>query len=329
MKAIIWTKYGSPDVLELREIIKPIPKDNEILIKIHATTVTAGDCEMRSLKFPFLLGFAIRLWIGFFKPRGNTIGGSEIAGVVEAIGKNVTLFKSGDEVYGSTGMKVGSNAEYICLRENPGEIEGGVALKPADMSFNEAATVPFGGRDALHFLRKGKLANGQKILINGAGGSIGTFAIMLAKYWGAEVTSVDSSEKLDMLRSIGSDHVIDFSREDFTENKETYDIIFDVVGTISLFRSKKSLRNHGFFLLANPHKQIFSGLWTKLTSDKNVILEAAGGTLEDLAFLRKLIDRGKIKPVIDRIYSLEEICEAHRYVETGKKQGNVVISIES
>jgi NADPH:quinone reductase-like Zn-dependent oxidoreductase len=327
MKAIVWTKYGSPDVLQLREVEKPTPKDNEVLIRIAATTVTAGDCEMRSLKFPILLSLPMRIWIGLRKPKGTTIPGTELAGEIEAVGKDVKLLREGDQVFGSAGMSFGANAEYICLPEKPGETEGGVAIKPVNMTYEEAATVPFGGRDALHFLRKGNLQPGQKILINGAGGSIGTFAVQLAKYFGAEVTAVDSTEKLAMLRSIGADQVIDYTQEDFTERGQTYDVIFDVIGVISFSRSDKALKQNGTYLLANPGSQMVRGLWTRMTSSKKVIMETASGTIEDLVFLRELIEAGKIKSVIDRTYPLEQIADAHRYVETGHKKGNVVITV--
>ena len=329
MKAIVWTKYGPPDVLELREVEKPTPKDNEVLIRIHATTVTAGDCELRSLKFPIYLSLPMRLWRGFLKPRENSILGTELAGEIEAVGKDVKRFKKGDQVFGSAGMGFGANAEYICLPEQPGEMEGGVASKPANMTYEEAATVPFGGRDALHFLRKGNIRSGQKILINGAGGSIGTFAVQLAKHFGAEVTAVDSSGKLDMLLSIGADQVIDYKQEDFTKSGEVYDVIFDVVGTISFSRSERSITQNGTYLLANPlGSQMIRGPLTRMTSSKKVIMQTASPTTEDLIFLRELIEAGKIRTVIDRRYPLEQIAEAHRYVETGEKKGNVVITME-
>ena len=329
MKAIIWTRYGPPEVLELRDIEKPVPKDNEILIKIYATTVTAGDCEMRSLKFPIYLNVAMRLWRGFFKPKENTIMGTELAGEIEAVGVDVKQFKEGDQVFGAAGMGFGANAEYICLPEEPGEMEGGVARKPSNMSYEEAATVPFGGRDALHFLRLGNIQSGQRILINGAGGSIGTFAIQLAKHFGAEVTAIDSTAKLDMLRSIGADHVIDYTKEDFTKNGQVYDVIFDVVGTVSFSRSAKSIKPDGTYLLANPIRgQMLRGPWTRMRSNKKVIMETASGTIEDLIFLRDLIEAGKLKTIIDRTYPLEQIVEAHRFVEKGGKLGNVVITVE-
>ena len=330
MKAIIWTRYGPPEVLKLRDVEKPTPKNNEVLIKIHATTVTAGDSETRGLQFPIYLSLALRLWIGFFKPKENTIPGTELAGEIEAVGKDVRNFNVGDQVFGSAGTDFGANAEYICIPAEPGDMEGGVAIKPANMTFEEAATVPFGGRDALHFIRKGKLEPGQKILINGAGGSIGTFAVQLAKLEGLEVTAIDSGPKLEMLQSIGADHVIDYTREDFTQNGVVYDVIFDVVGTLSLSKSAKSIKEDGTWLLANPLRgQIFTGPWTRLTSSKKVVLETASGTVEDLDYLRGLIEAGKLITVIGRSYPLEQIVEAHRYVDTGQKMGNLVITVGS
>jgi NADPH:quinone reductase-like Zn-dependent oxidoreductase len=328
VRAIVWTKYGPPEVLELREVEKPTPKDNEVLIKIYATTVTAGDCEMRSLKFPIYLSLMMRAWRGIFKPRENSILGTELAGEIEAVGKDVKRLKVGDQVFGSAGLSFGTNAEYKCLPEKPGEMEGGVAKMPANMTYEEAATVPFGGRDALHFLRKGNVRSGQRILINGAGGSIGTYGVQLAKHMGAEVTAVDSTAKLDMLSSIGADQVIDYTQEDFTKSGAIYDIIFDVVGTVSISGSKRSISKDGAYLLANPRlPQLFQGLWTRTTSSKKVVMEAASGTVEDLVYLRDLVEQGQITTVIDRTYPLEQIVEAHRYVETGGKQGNLVITV--
>jgi len=327
MQAVVWTRYGPPDVLELRELEKPTPKEDEVLIRIHATTVTAGDCEMRSLRFPIYLRLAMRLWRGVLRPRKNSIMGTELAGEIEAVGQGVRRFGAGDQVFGSAGMGFGTNAEYICLPAEPGEMEGTLAEKPANMTYEEAATVPFGGRDALHFLRQGNIQGGQKILINGAGGSIGTFAVQLAKQFGAEVTAVDSTPKLDMLRSIGADHVVDYTREDFTANGEIYDVIFDVVGKMSLSRSKRSVKQDGTYLLANPTKQMGQALWTRMTSSVTVIMGTASATTADLVYLKELVEAGRIKTVIDRCYPLEQIAEAHRYVETGQKQGNVVITM--
>ena len=327
MKAVITTKYGPPEVLEVREVEKPAPKDNEVLIKIYATTVTAGDCELRSLKLPFLYQLILRLGFGFTKPR-NKIPGTELAGEIEAVGKDVKRFKEGDQVFGSAGLGFGANAEYISLPEEPAEMEGGVAIKPVNMTYEEAATVPFGGRDSLHFLRLGNLQSGQKILINGAGGSIGTFAIQLAKLSGTEVTAIDSTPKLDMLRSLGADHVIDYTREDFTESGQVYDVIFDVIGKVSFSRSANSIQPNGTYLLANPAIQMIPALWARMTSNNEIIMQTASGTIEDLIRLRELIEDGKLKTVIDRTFPLEQIVEAHRYVEKGGKLGNVVITME-
>jgi len=322
MKAIVYERYGSPDVLQLKEVAKPTPKDNEVLIKVHAATVTAGDCEIRSLKFPIWLRLLMRIMFGLRKPRKKILG-QELAGEIESAGKDVKLFRKGDQVFAATEMRFGAYAEYICLPSTYA-----MAIKPANMTYEEAAAVPTGGLNALHFLRKGNIQSGQKVLINGAGGSIGTFAAQLAKSFGAEVTGVDSTRKLDMLRSIGADQVIDYTEEDFTKSGETYDVIFDIVGKSPFSRSIRSLKKKGFYLLANLRlSQIVRGLWTSMTSSKKVITELASYRTEDLIFLKELIEAGKIKAVIDRRYPLEQIAEAHRYVEKGHKKGNVVITV--
>jgi NADPH:quinone reductase-like Zn-dependent oxidoreductase len=329
MKAIVWTKYGPPDVLQLKEVEKPTPKEDEVLIRIVATTVTAGDCETRSLKFPLLLWLLMRIYVGLRKPKRITILGQELAGEIESVGKDVKLFKEGDQVFAATGFGMGAHAEYICLPEEPEEIEGVLASKPSNMTYEEAAAVPVGGLNALHFLRKGNIQSGQKVLINGAGGSIGTFAIQLAKYFEAEVTGVDSTGKLDMLRSIGADQVIDYTQQDFTKSGQIYDVIFDVVGKSSFSRSIRSLKQYGRYLLAYPGlSQMVRGLWTSMRSSKKVIGGNASYRPEDLIFLKELIEAGKIKTVIDRRYPLEQTAEAHRYVEKGHKKGNVVITVE-
>ncbi len=326
MKAVIATRYGPPEVLELHEVDKPSPEDNEVLIKIYATTVTAGDCELRSLKLPLGYQLMLRMGFGITKPR-NPIPGTEVAGEIEAIGKDVRHFKVGDAVFGSAGVGFGANAEYICLPEVPVGLEGGVAIKPTNMSFEEAATVPFGGRDALHFLRLGDIQSGQKILINGAGGSIGTYAIQLAKHYGADVTAVDSTGKLEMLRSIGADHVIDYTQEDFTESGEVYDVIFDVIGKVSFSRSASSIAPNGIYLLANPVSQMVQALWARMRSGNEVVMQTSSPTIADLHYLRRLVEEGKLRAVIDRTFPLEQIVEAHRYVERGGKLGNVVITV--
>lgn len=326
MKAIVWTKYGSPDGLQFKETAKPAPKANEVLIKIHATTVTAGDSEARSLKMPILTQLPLRMYAGLRKPERITILGQELAGEIEAIGKDVKRFKAGDQVFGTTGLGFGAYAEYICLPEK--SALGVLAAKPANMTYAEAAAVPTGGLETLHFIRKGNIQRGEKVLIIGAGGSIGTFAVQLAKHFGAQVTGVDSSDKLNMLRSIGADHVIDYTQEDFTRNGETYDVIFDVPGKSSFSGSIGSLKQNGRYLLANPGlSHMLQGPWTSMRSGKKVIFGAASQKTEDLVFLRDLIEAGKIKTVIDRDYSLEQIAEAHKYVEAGLKKGNIVITV--
>ncbi len=327
MKAIVWTKYGPPDVLQLKEVEKPTPKDNEVLIRIYATTVSAGDCEMRSMKTAILYRLFMRLYIGLRKPKRITILGMELAGEIEAVGKDVKLFKKGDQVFAATGITgTGTYAEYICLPEEP---EGGVlAIKPTNITYEEATAIPVGGLEALHFIRQGNIHSGQKVLINGAGGTIGTFAVQLAKYFGADVTGVDSTEKLDMLRSIGADHVIDYTQEDFTKSGETYDYILDVISKSSFSGSIRSLKKNGRYRITNPGlSQMVRGRLTSMTSSKKVIFGAVYLKIEDLLFLKELIEAGKIKSVIDRRYRLEQIAEAHSYVETGHKKGHVVITV--
>jgi len=327
MKAIVWKKYGSPDGLQLQEVDKPTPKDNEVLIKIYATTVSTADCELRSFKAFNVFWLPLRIYIGLIRPTRITILGQELAGEIEAVGKDVTRFKAGDQVFAWTGFRLGANAEYTCMPEN-----GMLATKPSNITFAEAATLPIGGLEAVHFLRKIGLQNGQNVLINGAGGSIGTFAIQLAKYFGAYVTGVDSAEKLDMLRSIGADQVIDYAQKDFTRGGETYDVIVDVVGKSSFWRSVRSIRKNGRYLLGNPGLvQRFLAPWISMTGGKKVIpysSRTVDEIMEDLNFLKELIEAGKIKPVIDRRYPLEQTAEAHRYVDTGSKKGNVVITLE-
>lgn len=326
MKAIVWTAYGTPDVLELQDIEKPIPKDNELLIRVRATTVTAGDCEARSLQFPFWLTLPMRAFIGFSKPRGTMVLGQEFAGDVEAVGKDVQMFKVGDPVFGTLGFGLGAYAEYVCMPEESDDAV--VAFKPANMSYVEAAGAPTGGLEALHFLRNGDLQAGEKLLINGAGGSIGTASIQLAKFYGAEVTAVDSGEKLDMLRSIGADHVIDYTKEDFATQDAQYDMIFDVIGKGSFWRCLRVLKPDGRYLLANPKLwKLFAGFFISRLTDKKIMLALASRKTEDLMHLKELIETGHIKTVIDRQYPLEQTPDAHRYVETGRKAGNLIITV--
>ena len=328
MKAMVWTEYGPPEVLQLKEVETPTPRDKEVLVRIYATTVTAGDCEQRSLTLPILHRLLMRAYVGLKRPKRITILGMDVAGEIEAVGKDVKLLQAGDQVFAATGfVGMGANAEYICLPEEPEK--GALALKPANMTYEEAAAVPVGGLEALHFLRQGNIQIGQKVLINGAGGTIGTFAVQLAKYFGAEVTGVDSTSKLDMLRSIGADQVIDYTQEDFTKSGKIYDVILDVVGKSSYSGSIRSLKQNGRYLIANPGpSQMVRGRWTSMTNSKKVLFGAASPKTEDLIFLKELIEAGKMRSVIDRRYPLEHIAEAHRYVETGHKKGNVVITVQ-
>ena len=327
MKAIVWTKYGPPDVLQLKEVAKPVPKDNEVLIKVHAATVTAADTEFRRLKLPLLFSIPLRLYLGLRKPTRITILGTEFAGEIVSAGKDVTRYQPGDQVFGYTGLGMGTYAEYMCLSEKPSGMAGVLARKPANVTYEEAAAVPFGGLEALHCLRKANIQSGQKVLIIGAGGSIGTYAVQLAKHYGAEVTAVDKTGKFEMLRSIGADHVIDYTQEDFTKSGQTYDVILDAVGKSSFSGSLRSLKENGTYLNANPG--LFSRVRrTSKTSSKRLIPWTAGYTANNLLALKELIEAGTIKAIIDRSYPLEQIAEAHRYVETGHKKGNVVITLE-
>jgi NADPH:quinone reductase-like Zn-dependent oxidoreductase len=323
MKAIVCTKYGPPDVLQLRELEKPTPKKDEVLIRVHAATLLKGDCELRSLDFPLPFQLLMRMGFGFTRPRRGILG-QELAGEIESIGNDVKSFKTGDQVYAFTGFRLGAYAEYDCLPE-----KGLIATKPVNMTYEEAAAVPAGGLHSFHLLSKVRIERGQKVLINGAGGSVGTLAVQLAKAFGADVIGVDSTAKLDMLRSIGADHVIDYTKEDFTKSGETYDVIFDVVGKASFLDCLRSLKQDGVFILGNPGvSQQIRGLRASRRGGKKVI----GGTLayrsEELVILKELIEAGKIRSVIDRRYPLERVAEAHRYVDTGQKTGSVVITID-
>jgi NADPH:quinone reductase-like Zn-dependent oxidoreductase len=330
MKAIIWTKYGSPDGLKLREVPKPVPKDHELLIKIHAATASTPDAEFRRMKLPLFYAVALRLYVGLIKPSRITILGGEFAGEVEAVGRDVARFQPGDQVFGYTGLSMGCYAEYMCLAENPSDFAGVFGKKPINMSYEEAAAVPFGGIEALHSLQRITVQAGQKILIVGAGGSIGTWTVQLAKHYGMEVTGVDHPSKLEMLRSIGADHVIDYTREKYIKNGIKYDVIVDTINKSPFRGSVRSLTEHGIYINARPG--LFDHLWMAFAlnkSKKQILTWSAGyASSRNLLTLKKLIEAGRIKSVIDRSYPLEQIAEAHEYVDTGLKKGNVTITIK-
>ena len=323
MKAMVWTNYGPPEVLQLKEVEKPTPKNNEVLIKVHAATVTIANCELRRMKGSPLLVLAFRIYTGLTKPTRITILGQELAVEIEAVGEEVTKFKKGDQVFAPCLLRLGAYAEYKCLPESY------PVLKPANLTYEEAATIPTGGINGWDFLRAGNLRAGEKVLINGAGGSIGTYAVQMARTIGAEVTAVDSAEKLDMLRSIGANHVIDYAKEDFTQSGKAYDVIIDVIGKSPFVRSVKSLKPNGRYVLGNPSLSAqIRARWTPMTMGRKVIVALARYQAEYYAFLKEQMVAGKLKSIIDRRYPLEQLVEAHRYVEAGYKKGNVVITME-
>jgi len=323
MKAIVCTKYGPPEVLELQEVEKPTPKDNEVLVKVYATTVTSADSRVRSFTVPLSYWLPARLALGLRKPK-KAILGSVFAGAIESVGKDVKLFQQGDQVFGYEGHDFGAYAEYLCLPEN-----ACLATKPTNMNYEEAAALPWGGITALYFLRKGKIHSGQHVLIYGASGSIGTSAVQLAKYFGAEVTAVCSTTNVDLVKSLGADTVIDYTKEDFSKSGVTYDVIFDAVGKSSFAGCMRSLKQEGIYLqtVAAPALSVRMR-WTSMTSSKTLIGGTAVPKTEALISLKELVEVGKIQPVIDRCYPLEHIVEAHRYVDKGHKKGNVVIAVE-
>jgi len=322
MKAIVYTEYGSPDVLWVKEIKKPLPKDDELLICVYSAEITKADCEMRSFNFAVKWFWVpLRLALGVFKPKKQVLGGY-FSGVIESIGKNVSKFKKGDQIFGTTRMRFGAYGEYLCLPENYT-----IVKKPNNMSYNEAAAVPLGGLNALHFMRKANIKKDEKILINGAGGSIGTFAVQIAKDMGAEVTAVDSSIKEKMLMDIGADHFVDYSKDNVTKNGQTYDVIFNMVANSRYVDFIKILNSNGRYLIGNPRlSDMFRSIFISKFTDKTVIFTFAGEKEEELITLKSMIEEGKIKSAVDKIYSYNQVVEAHQRVETEQRLGIVILS---
>lgn len=317
MKAVIYTKYGSPEVLQIKEVENPLPRENELLVKIYATSVNSGDVRLRKAD-----PWAVRLFFGLTKPKINILGGF-LSGEIEAIGKNVTKFNINDKVFGATGMGLGAYAEYKCLPE-----DGILAIKPDNVSHQEAATICFGATAALFFLKKANIKNGQKVLVYGASGSVGTAAVQLAKYFGAEVTGVCSTSNLELVKSLGAGKVIDYTKENFAQNGEMYDVVFETVDKISFSDCIKSLKKQGTLIMgASGLLKMLQAAFTSMTSKKKIISGIISQKSEDVIFLKGLIEKGMYKPVVDRSYHLENIIEAHKYVEQGHKKGNVAITI--
>ena len=317
MKAIVCTKYGAPEFLQMKEVEKPSPKDNEILIKIHASSVSSGDSRMRRAD-PFI----IRLIFGFKRPR-KPILGVVVAGEIEAIGTSVSNYKIGDKVFGSSGMNFGAHAEYVAVPQ-----DAVLALKPGKMTYEEAAAIPFGATASMHFLRIANIQKGQKVLIYGASGALGTMAVQLARNYGADITAVCSTSNIELMKSLGADHVIDYTQEDFTRNGKKYDVIFDTIGKNSLRKALKSLSDNGYLLLASAGiGTMISGSIKSMFLKKKIVSGVIKETVKDMNFFKQLIEKGSLKAVIDRTYPLEKVAEAHAYVDKGHKKGNVIISM--
>lgn len=323
MRAIVYRKYGPPDVLHLEDVDKPVPEDNELLIRVCAAEATKSDCEMRSFKFAVKwFWLPLRIVFGLFRPKRTILGGY-FSGEVEAVGKSVTEFSKGDQIFGSTGLKFGAYAEYMCLPES-----STIATKPSNITFEQAAAVPLGGLNAIHFLKKANIQPGDEILINGAGGSIGTFAVQIAKARGAEVTAVDSKIKEDMLRQIGADHFIDYKKNNFTKGGRTYDVLFSMVAQSSFSECMSVLNLEGCYLLANPRiADMLRSLFTTKITNKKVSFAFAGETKQELIELKEMIEDGTIHPVVDRVYSMDQAADAHRTVESEQRLGTIVIAI--
>ena len=328
MKAVIWTRYGPPAGLQLQEVKIPSPEKHQILVRVKAASVTAGDCEMRRLDLPLMLSFPIRLYNGWWKPRRIPVLGQELAGVVEAVGDCVKNYQPGDAVFGTTGLSFGAYAEYLCLPEFPGDAEGVLAPKPQNLSFQEAAAAPTAGLEALHYLKPRWIQPGTRVLIIGGGGSIGTFAIQLARHYRAHVTAVDSAAKLELMRSLGADQVIDYQAEDYTRGKPTYDVIIDVVGRTGVTSRLKMLPPGGKYYLAYARPgDVLLKLWASFTGSRQLHIGASPQSPEDLQTLAGLLQSGTLLSVIDRTYPLDKAPEAHRYAESGQKKGHVAITV--
>jgi NADPH:quinone reductase-like Zn-dependent oxidoreductase len=323
MKAVICPKYGGPEVLQLTEVEKPVPGENEVLIRIHATTVTVADTRVRGFNVPRSYWVPARIMLGITKPK-RPILGIELAGEIEAVGGNVTLFKKGDQVFAATELtEFGAYAEYICLPE-----DGQIAIIPANISYAEAAAIPIGACAALHYIRKGGVGSGTKVLIYGASGSVGTYAVQLARYFGAEITGVCSGVNLDLVKSLGADNVIDYTAADFPERLEMYDVILLAIDKCPFSICNRALKESGVYLNVTIPVKSFQMLWTSMTSSKKIFVgEEPPEKVKDLQFLKKLVEEGVVKPVIDRKYPFGQIAEAHRYVDKGHKRGNVVVTI--
>jgi NADPH2:quinone reductase len=325
MKAIVYEEYGPPDVLRLKDVAKPVPKADEVLIRVHAATVTSGDCNLRGFTFvPPGFGFVPRLAFGLRRPRRKILG-TEVAGEIEAVGKDVKSFKEGDQVFGIDSNSLGAYAEHVCRPE-----QKALAIKPINTSYEEAAAIPFGATTALYFLRDlGRIQPGQKVLINGASGGVGAYAVQLAKFFGAAVTGVCSSGNLELARGLGADHVIDYTRDDFRTNDERYDIILDTVaGRASFPACKNALQPNGLYLpVAGGPQEFLQTIWTSFGGGKRVLAGTPPENKRDLLLLKELVEAGNIRPVIDRCYPLEQTADAHRYVDKGHKRGNVVITM--
>ncbi len=322
MRAVVHTRYGPPEVLEVREVEKPAPVGDQVLIRVHAATVHTGDCEIRRFQIMPFFWIPLRLLWGVRQPRGTKILGQEVSGVVQAVGENVSRFKPGDEVIATTGMGMAGYSEFVCLPE-----KRAMARKPSNVSFAEAAVIPVAGQNALHFLREADIQPGQQVLIYGSSGSIGTLAVQLAKHMGAAVTAVCSTGKIELVRSLGADHIVDYTREDFSEQGRVYDVVFDTIGKSAFSKTMRVIKEGGAYIQANPSvADMLRGPLAARRQNKRVILSFAGNSSDDLAYLTGLVERGDLKLIVDRTYPLEEAVEAHRYADEGHKRGNIVLT---